>query len=67
MIQLANTIDIKNQEDSAKLNTHLYNLTQDTVDDSATIKVITVVTLLYLPASFIGVSLNHRSIFSCQS
>jgi hypothetical protein len=31
-------------------------LTKDTVDDSATVRVVTLVTLIYLPASFISVS-----------
>ena len=51
---LTNTIDIRNQEQSADLNGHLYNLTQDTVDDSASVRVITFLSLLYLPASFVG-------------
>lgn len=54
--QLANEIDIKNQEDSAKVNQHLFDLTRETVDDSANVRVITIVTLFYVPASFIGVS-----------
>ena len=54
--QLANEIDIKNQEDSARVNQHLADLTRETVDDSANVRVITIVTLFYVPASFIGVS-----------
>ena len=30
-------------------------LTRDTVDDSATVRVVTLVTLIYLPASFVSV------------
>ena len=30
-------------------------LTKDTVDDSATVRVVTLVTLIYLPASFVSV------------
>lgn len=36
-------------------------LTHDTVDDSATVKVVTLVTLLYLPASFVAVCLRVKS------
>jgi hypothetical protein len=32
-------------------------LTRDTVDDSATVRVVTLVTMLYLPASFVSVSI----------
>lgn len=32
------------------------NLTQDTVDDSATVKIITFVSAFYLPGSFVAVS-----------
>ena len=32
------------------------NLTKETVDDSATVRVVTFVTLIYLPASFVSVS-----------
>ena len=38
----------------------LNKLTQDTVDDSATVKIITFVSAVYLPGSFIAVSLPHR-------
>jgi Mg2+ and Co2+ transporter CorA len=51
---LSATIDIHNQEQSGELNSHLFDLTQDTVDDSASVRVITFLSLLYLPASFVG-------------
>lgn len=34
----------------------MLNLTKDTVDDSATVRVVTVVSLIFLPASFVAVS-----------
>jgi hypothetical protein len=34
----------------------MLSLTKDTVDDSATVRVVTLVTLIYLPASFVTVS-----------
>jgi hypothetical protein len=34
----------------------MLSLTKDTVDDSATVRVVTVVTLIFLPASFVAVS-----------
>lgn len=34
----------------------IWSLTRDTVDDSATVRLVTIVTLVYLPASFVAVS-----------
>ncbi|KAH7350699.1 hypothetical protein BKA65DRAFT_243414 [Rhexocercosporidium sp. MPI-PUGE-AT-0058] len=51
---LADGLNLQNQEISAESNTHLITLTKDTVDDSATVRAITVVTLLYLPATFVS-------------
>ena len=55
MTQLADTLILKHQQESAKTNNYLVHLTKDTVDDSATVRVVTFVTLVYLPASFIAV------------
>jgi hypothetical protein len=43
-------------------NDHLLTLTKDTVEDSATVRAITLVTLIYLPATFISVSDYHYHI-----
>ena len=49
MLKLTNhTVDI---------NDKMLRLTNDTVDDSATVRVVTLVTLIYLPASFVAVCL----------
>ena len=37
----------------------LKKLQQDTVDDSATVKTITIVSAFYLPGSFIAVSVDN--------
>jgi len=50
---LADGLNLQNQDISAEINNHLLTLTKDTVDDSATVRIITLVTLTYLPASFI--------------
>jgi len=42
--------------ETAKVTKELKNLTQDTVDDSVTVQVITLVSAIYLPGSFVGVS-----------
>ena len=43
-------------EEMRNLTQDMKNLTQDTVDDSATVKIITFVSAIYLPGSFVGVS-----------
>ncbi len=54
--KLADGLNLQNQEISAESNGHLVTLTKDTVDDSATVRAVTFVTLIYLPATFISVS-----------
>lgn len=60
------TLSLHNQLESAKVEKELRDLTeglnrltQDNVDDSATVKIITFVSAVYLPGSFIAVSLLH--------
>ena len=55
-MQIAYALDTKNQKEAAKLNEHMSNLTTETVDDSATVKLITIFSLVYLPGNFVGVS-----------
>lgn len=64
--QVGYTLTLHNQLESAKvekelrdLTESLNRLTQDTVDDSATVKIITFVSAVYLPGSFIAVSNVH--------
>ncbi len=45
-------------EQLAEVTNDLKRLQQDSVDDSATVKIITLVSAVYLPGSFISVSLN---------
>lgn len=63
---LANLLDLRNQSASDKLNNHMLALTQETVDDNATVRVITVFSLIYLPASFVA-SLLGTNLFSFQT
>ncbi|KAF2837145.1 hypothetical protein M501DRAFT_995677 [Patellaria atrata CBS 101060] len=49
-------LDLQNQAASDKLDNHMLKLTRESVDDNATVRVITFVTLIYLPASFMAVS-----------
>ncbi|CAO2655110.1 Nn.00g101740.m01.CDS01 [Neocucurbitaria sp. VM-36] len=55
------TLTLHNQLEAAKIDTELRDLTEglkrlteDTVDDSATVKIITFVSAIYLPGSFIA-------------
>jgi hypothetical protein len=59
------TLTLHNQLEAAKIDTELRDLTEglkrlteDTVDDSATVKVITFLSAIYLPGSFIAVGIT---------
>jgi hypothetical protein len=55
-LQLAVALNLKSQSTAVKINRNIWSLTKDTVDDSATVRLITIVTLIFLPASFVTVS-----------
>lgn len=59
MGQVGYTLTLHNELESAKVNDQIKRLTQSTVDDSATVKTITIVSAIYLPGSFVGVSLSQ--------
>ena len=40
------------------VNRHMLGLTKESVDDSATVRVVGVMTLIYLPATFVAVSIS---------
>jgi hypothetical protein len=56
--QLTVALSLKNQATSVDINHNMLLLTRDTVDDSATVRVVTLVTLIYLPASFVSVRIS---------
>ena len=57
---LSDTLNLKHQHTTQNISENTLALTTASVQDSATIRVITVVTLLYLPTTFIAVSfLSH--------
>lgn len=60
---LTNLLDIGNQTNSREISTRILGLTQEGVDDNATVKVITVFSLIYLPASFMAVSRCDDDLF----
>lgn len=60
-LQLTNLLDIGNQFNSRQISEQILDLTHESVEDNATVKVITVFTLIYLPASFMAVSIHRRA------
>ena len=54
--QLSAALNLRQQATGIEISEGVLKLTTETVNDSATVRVITFVTLLYLPASFIAVS-----------
>ena len=60
---LSDTLKLKHQKIAQSISENTLALTDAAVKDSATIRVITVVTLLYLPVTFVAVSphfqVNH--------
>jgi hypothetical protein len=53
---IVDSIGIKSQDTAHAQNNVMLQMSHTTVEDSASIKAITVVTLIFLPASFIAVS-----------
>lgn len=53
---LSDTLNLKHQQTAQTISENTLALNDAAVKDSATIRVITVVTLLYLPGTFIAVS-----------
>jgi Mg2+ and Co2+ transporter CorA len=60
------SLNLKSQSTTVEINRNIWSLTKDTVDDSATVKLVTIVTLLYLPASFVA-SFLGMNLFEFQS
>ena len=58
---LSETLNLKHQKIAQSISENTLALTNAAVKDSATIRVITVVTLLYLPATFVAVSSSKNS------
>ena len=61
---LSHGLDLRNQKLAAAIDKHILDLTRHTADDSMTVKIITVVSLLYLPGEFVAV--GHKTGTSCH-
>ena len=55
---IADTFSFKNSHTAQEQSDYMLDLTSSTVDDSSTVRVITVVTLIYLPSTFMAVCLS---------
>ncbi|KAA8645038.1 uncharacterized protein ATNIH1004_009249 [Aspergillus tanneri] len=55
---ITDTFSFKNSHRAHEQTEHMLDLTLSTVDDSTTVRVITVVTLIYLPSTFVAVGLS---------
>ena len=59
---LADTLVLRQQMDAQKIGENTLVLTESAGRDGATVRVITVVMLLYLPATFVAVGLHDPSV-----
>lgn len=54
-VAITDTLSFKDTYTAKEQSEHMLKLTLSTVDDSTTVRVITIVTLIYLPATFMAV------------
>lgn len=59
------TIDINNK--MLDLNNKLLKLTDESLDGNTTVRIVTLVTLIYLPASFVSVSVILQQSKICRT
>lgn len=53
---MAVALNLKGQTVANEINDKMLQLTSEAFEDNATVRVVTLVTLIYLPASFVSVS-----------
>ena len=56
---LLDTLNLKHQRVAHSLSEHTLALTDATVNESVTVRVITIVTLIYLPTTFVAVCASY--------
>lgn len=61
---LSDTLKMKNQQTAQNISKNMLALNDRVVQDSGTIRVITVVTLLFLPGQFIAVKFLSTAMFN---
>ncbi|EED16088.1 conserved hypothetical protein [Talaromyces stipitatus ATCC 10500] len=64
---LSNTISLKNENTSNQVSNSMLKYNRFTVDDSATVRVITLVTLIYLPPTSVSGFFSMGALFSVQN
>ncbi|KAE8550354.1 hypothetical protein EYB25_006580 [Talaromyces marneffei] len=64
---LSNTISLKNENTSNQVSNSMLKYNRFTVDDSATVRVITLVTLIYLPPTSVSGFFSMGAFFSVQN
>lgn len=57
-MQLAVALNLRNQSVTIEINNRSLDMNRESVDDNATVRVVTLVTLTYLPASFVSVRIQ---------
>ncbi|KAF4241730.1 hypothetical protein CNMCM8980_002254 [Aspergillus fumigatiaffinis] len=62
-VSIADTLSFKDSNTARSQNKYMLDLTLSTVDDSTTVRVITTVTLIYLPFTFMATVLGMSSFF----
>ena len=55
-VSITDTLSFKDSNTAKRQSQYMLDLTLSTVDDSTTVRVITIVTLIYLPFTFMAVS-----------
>ncbi|KNG82886.1 hypothetical protein ANOM_007533 [Aspergillus nomiae NRRL 13137] len=64
---IADNLSFNNSYTAQQQSDYMLSLTSSTVDDSSTVRVITVVTLIYLPSTFMATLLGMNSFFEMDS
>ncbi|KAJ5160877.1 uncharacterized protein N7482_007881 [Penicillium canariense] len=62
-VSITDTLSFKDSNTAKRQTQYMLDLTLSTVDDSTTVRVITIVTLIYLPSTFIATLLGMSSFF----
>ncbi|KAF7593744.1 hypothetical protein BBP40_010920 [Aspergillus hancockii] len=60
---ISDTFAFKSSDTAQRQTIYMLDLTRKTVDDSTTVRVITIVTLIYLPSTFMATLLGMNSFF----
>jgi hypothetical protein len=65
LLKLTLALDVKTRATSELASDTMLDMTSNALEDSATVKIVTLVSLIFLPASFVAVSLLTFSLYRC--